>query len=169
MNHQKLIICLTVAVVAGGVIWWDRDHLSFLMSETSFGRALGIRPTSRAAVAQRPMPKYEVTREIKTTIPKKDADEAAADPQTLLLSARLRPDLSPTKEFNGFKLTRVEKGSLLGRMGFESGDILRSVNGVGLNDPARGQQAFQSMKGKTSGDLVLSRGTENILMRWSIQ
>ncbi len=62
---------------------------------------------------------------------------ASATCRRLLTQIRAIPNIQNGKT-NGFSLSEIEPGSVFDEMGFEEGDVLRSINGQPMTDPAHG-------------------------------
>lgn len=63
----------------------------------------------------------------------------------LLLSARMAPEMKNGKAV-GVRLFSVQPNSLLGALGFKSGDLVQSVNGMSLTSPAQSLQAYADLR-----------------------
>ena len=61
-------------------------------------------------------------------------------------------------QVKGFVLTQIRPDSVYEKMGFENGDVVRSINGIELNDAARAIQTLNAMRNETSLEVTGERG-----------
>lgn len=73
----------------------------------------------------------------------------AKDAEGKVIGYKVRPG-SHRKEFQAF--------------GFKPNDIVTSVNGVELTDPAKALELYRTMRSATEADLIIKRGNEEISM-----
>ncbi len=65
---------------------------------------------------------------------------------------------------NGYRLTEIQPDSLFQQIGLQDGDLLKSVNGQGVGDPAKAMVMLQSLQSQPSITLnVVRNGTPTIL------
>ncbi|MCX6112831.1 MAG: hypothetical protein NTY22_06075, partial [Proteobacteria bacterium] len=62
---------------------------------------------------------------------------------------------------NGFKLFDIQPGSIYQKLGALNGDIIKSVNGVDIKDPASAMGLFQKIQTTSKLDFVINRNGEN--------
>lgn len=60
-------------------------------------------------------------------------------------------------QVKGFVLTQIRPDSVYEKMGLENGDVVRSINGIELNDAARAIQTLNAMRNETQLDVVFER------------
>lgn len=88
----------------------------------------------------------------------KDAVENARNNLNVLMqSARAVPQVENGQTV-GFKLVRLQRGSLLEQIGLRTGDLLVEVNQVKLDSPEKGLQIFQQLREANNISLGLQRG-----------
>jgi general secretion pathway protein C len=66
--------------------------------------------------------------------------------------------ISQNGVFQGFRLGPGRDPRMLQRFGLQPGDMVTQVNGIALDDPAKGAQALQSIATATSINLTVKRG-----------
>jgi len=65
----------------------------------------------------------------------------------IIQSARLVPNTDPsTNQVNGFKIFSIDQSSILGKIGFQNGDVITQVNDVSLKLPEQGFALYQAMQ-----------------------
>lgn len=70
-------------------------------------------------------------------------------------------------QVKGFVLTQIRPDSVYEKMGFKNGDVVRSINGIELNDAARAIQTLQAMKTETSLEVTFE--SEGKVLKRKIQ
>ncbi len=155
---KKVGIGLALTAIIAGLVWWQRVPVGLWLLSHGYGRFLRIKPPADAP----PSVVYEVSREIQVKLPAAAVSGAAANLGSALQSARAVPYLSQEGRFAGFHITRLEPDSLFAKAGIQSGDIIRSVNEVVLDNPGKGLEAFQSLRTSNVAKVVVSRGADNI-------
>jgi len=78
-------------------------------------------------------------------VSKAAADNARANLNTLLQTARMVPQLQNGKTI-GFRLVELDRGSLLEQIGLRVGDLVVEINQVELNSPEKALQIFQQVR-----------------------
>lgn len=64
---------------------------------------------------------------------------------TIIQKARLVPNTTDNT-MNGFKIFAIDKSSMLGKVGFQNGDIITRVNETSLKQPDQGFQLYQALQ-----------------------
>ncbi|MCW9050119.1 MAG: PDZ domain-containing protein, partial [Deltaproteobacteria bacterium] len=101
-------------------------------------------------------------------ISKSVADNARANLNSLLQSARMIPELDNGKTV-GFKLVEIEKGSLLEKIGLRVGDLIVEINQVELNSPEKALQIFQQLREANNISLGLMRNGQPETFEYSFE
>ncbi|HFC54292.1 MAG TPA: type II secretion system protein GspC [Gammaproteobacteria bacterium] len=83
-------------------------------------------------------------------------DKMLSNPQELVGLIRTRP-VKKGGEIKGFKLFPGRDRALFKRLGLRSGDVIVSVNGMELNDPASGLALLSQLSSATEVSVVLER------------
>jgi type II secretion system protein C len=70
---------------------------------------------------------------------------------------------------NGFALSEIEPGSIFDEMGLQEGDVLRSINGQPMTDPAQAMQMMSAMRNATMVTIQVLRDGEPTTLTYQIQ
>jgi general secretion pathway protein C len=70
---------------------------------------------------------------------------------------------------NGFALSEIEPGSVFDEMGLEEGDILRTVDGQQVTDPAQAMQMMNVLRNRNQLSVQVYRDGKPITLTYSIQ
>lgn len=122
----------------------EKSKLNFSGSKPvvpSAGRASEIKPVGQN--------KFEVSR---AEIMKQTADLPA-----FLNTAAMQPRKKPNGEIDGFKFLAIQPGSPISQLGFQVGDVIKSVNGEPVTDPAKAMELYQAMKTSNNVKLMIER------------
>jgi general secretion pathway protein C len=103
---------------------------------------------------------YEVSRN--------DLDKALANPNELLMQARVVPSFRDGKS-EGFKLSAIRPDSLYGRIGLQNGDVLQRINGLSLDSVERGLEAYQKMRESPRLELDVTRNGQPMRLTYSVR
>ncbi|GHG97097.1 hypothetical protein [Comamonas sp. JC664] len=83
-----------------------------------------------------------------------EALEQMGDPQT---HVRIVPAFRDGKAY-GFKLFSLKPGALYAQLGFQSGDVVRNINGIALHTPEQTLQAYDALRGQRRFEVDVERG-----------
>jgi general secretion pathway protein C len=75
---------------------------------------------------------------------------------SLLLQARAIPDFTGGHP-DGFRMVNIQSGSLFQELGLLQGDIIRSINGLSMNDPQNFMKALSTLQSATNVQINLLR------------
>lgn len=114
---------------------------------TSTGSGVSVRQVSPGS--------YEVSRQ--------DLDAALANPNQLLMQARVIPSSQ------GFKMFSIRPDSLYTRIGLQNGDVLQRINGLSLTNVEDGLQAFHKLRESSRIELEVERNGQSMRMMYSLQ
>lgn len=89
-----------------------------------------------------------------------ELNRSLSDVNSLLSQARAVPNFE-NGAINGFKLFDIQPGSIYQKLGALNGDIIKSVNGVDIKDPASAMGLFQKIQTTSKLDFVINRNGEN--------
>ncbi len=70
---------------------------------------------------------------------------------------------------NGFSLSEIAPGSVFDEMGFEEGDVLRSVNGQTVNDPGQAMQMLNQLRNQRAINVQVMRDGKPVTLYYTIQ
>ena len=91
---------------------------------------------------------------------KSELNKSLSDINSLLSQARAVPNFE-NGAISGFKLFDILPGSLYQKLGAQNGDVIKSVNGVDIKDPATAMGLFQKLQTTNKLDFVINRNGEN--------
>lgn len=74
----------------------------------------------------------------------------------LLLQARAIPDFTGGKP-DGFRMVNIQQGSLFQELGLAQGDVIRSINGLSMNDPQNFMKALSTLQSAANVQINLLR------------
>ena len=69
----------------------------------------------------------------------------------------------------GIKLYGIRRLTLLGKLGFQNGDLLRSVNGFDLSNPESLLDAYTKLRTLDHVSVVLTRRGEGRTLEYQVQ
>lgn len=70
---------------------------------------------------------------------------------------------------NGFSLSEIAPGSVFDEMGFEEGDVLRSVNGQTVSDPGQAMQMLNQLRNQRTISVQVMRDGKPITLTYTIE
>ncbi len=82
-----------------------------------------------------------------------------ANPMTAGRQARVVPSIKNGQP-DGFKLYAIRRGSIFARLGFENGDLIRSVNGKPLTTPDKALEAYVALKDAKRIEVAIGRNDQ---------
>lgn len=80
-----------------------------------------------------------------------------------------KPPPGTRRVFLGFKLTRVEPGSLYEKVGLREGDLLKSMNGKTVTSPEDLKQLPVILERDRKVELKVDRGEKHLTLRYTIK
>ncbi len=98
-----------------------------------------------------PIAKYEIQRD--------EILEALKDPKSALDQAKIFPYFK-NYGIDGFKFYELNEGGIFDKLGFEKGDVLKSVNGIEIKRPSDAIKALESMRDSKSVAITVMRKGE---------
>ena len=87
----------------------------------------------------------------------------------LITQMLLRPNFTPDRQVDGFRVYRLRPRSLFIKLGLRNGDILQRVNGVELDDASKGMELLQTLKDLSSFTIDLKRGTKKMTYNYEVK
>ncbi len=81
----------------------------------------------------------------KVMIERRELNKHLENINDLLTQARAVPNIE-NGIINGFKLFGIQPGSLYQKLGAQNGDVIKSVNGISIKDPATAMSLFQQLQ-----------------------
>ncbi len=114
----------------------------------------GIKPVSET--------QYEIKRNF--------LDEKLGNLTTILQTARAVPYTDPgTGKFRGFLIQSIDSDSPFADLGLRQGDVLTGVNQIILDNPGKGLEAFQALRGSDNINLKIIRGGRDSSLQYSVK
>lgn len=96
-------------------------------------------------------------------IKRKQFDDAITNPNSLALSARVTPAIQDGAVI-GFKLFKIQPGSLYAAAGLCDGDVVKAVNGRALTSPDRALEVYTLAKTANEVSLAVRRGGADVTL-----
>jgi len=87
----------------------------------------------------------------------------------LLTQARLVPNFNQDRQVDGFRIMRVRGKSIFYELGLRNRDIIQRVNGIVLDDPAKGLEFFQMLKDQNKFTIDLKRNNESVSFNYEVR
>lgn len=113
-------------------------------------------------------PNVEALGDNRYKIPRDTIDHSIGNMSQLLTQMRAIPNIQNGKT-NGFSLSEIEPGSVFDEMGFEEGDVLKSINGQGLTDPSQAMSMMNTLRNSSQITVQVLRDGELVTMTYQIQ
>ncbi len=86
----------------------------------------------------------------------------------LFTQIRAIPNLGPNGQSNGFRLSEVQPGSIFQQIGLQNGDVLTTIEGQTIGDPAQAMQLLASLRNQNSIDVAVMRNGQMQQLHYSI-
>jgi type II secretion system protein C len=106
--------------------------------------------------------------ENKFVVGRAEIDTQMGNLNTLLTQARALPE-NRGGQMIGFRLTQIVPNSFYQKVGFKDNDIIKSVNGEKITDPAKALELLQGLKSMSSLDMTIERGGKDINFNYDIR
>lgn len=183
VEHQTACVKLTLHIAASTVSDVD-EVLAKSLGEK--GLRIGGRPGARAVTRDRVLPppcpdlepdrsrgssdagpaldRGELVSRIKIVSPdhveieQMAADRFFGDPAEIVREIRAVPTTKDGKS-QGVKIFGVKAGSIIGAMGFENGDLVRSINGFEMSSPEAALELYSKLRSTKKLVVVVDRGS----------
>lgn len=101
-------------------------------------------------------------------VDEQELTDALANLPRLLSQARAVPYFRNGQSV-GMRLFAIRRGSLYEKLGFQNGDVLKSVNDVSLSDPSQALRIFEQLKNERSIGVMVERSGEDVDLQYSIR
>ncbi|MGH8336787.1 MAG: type II secretion system protein GspC, partial [Gammaproteobacteria bacterium] len=101
-------------------------------------------------------------------IDKSEVDSALDNMNQLFTQIRAVPHFEGGKSV-GFRLFAIRQNSLFDQIGLKNGDVIQSVNGADLSDPAKALALFQQLRNEQSITMNVLRNKANVTVGYQIQ
>lgn len=101
-------------------------------------------------------------------IARDEVDHQLANLSQVFTQMRAVPNLRDGRT-DGFRIFAIRRGSIFQRIGLRNNDVVRRINGVELNDPARAMGLLQELQGATRLEVDVLRGGEPRTLSYEIR
>lgn len=112
--------------------------------------------------------KVEQTGDGQYTIDREEVDTALDNMSQLFTQVRAVPHFQGGKA-TGFRLFAIRQGSLFDKIGLRNGDIIQSINGNDISDPARAMGLFQELRNESNLEAKIIRNKEEKTLSYSLR
>lgn len=185
--HKQGVYGINAAVPGGATvksIEWDKvilshngkDEILELASKTAVGGAAGGGTAAKVAAAGSPGSAsaaptgagIQSTGENEFSVPRAEVDSALENMSQLFTQIRAVPHFEGGQSI-GFRLFAIRRGSLFDRIGLKNGDIITSINGTEMNDPARAVGLIQELRDVNNLRVGAIRNQQPLDLSYNIQ
>lgn len=73
------------------------------------------------------------------------------------------------QKINGFKILKIEKGSLFEQLGLREGDVIERVNNKKMKSTSDGMELYNALKTEKNIDLDIERNGQKETIHYSIK
>ncbi len=87
---------------------------------------------------------------------------------SLFTQIRAIPNIGADGSSNGFRLSEIQPGSIFQQIGLHDGDILTSVDGQTVSDPARALQLLGTLHDRSTVNLTVLRNGQPLQLHYDI-
>lgn len=94
--------------------------------------------------------------------------EHLTDIAALSRQARVKPYIVQGEQ-RGFRLTRLQRGSLLHKIGLQNGDVLQKVNGLNITSPEEALRGFTQLRNESTVRLELLRRNQSTTLTYELR
>ncbi|MBL4889911.1 MAG: hypothetical protein JKX97_07830 [Candidatus Lindowbacteria bacterium] len=126
-----------------------------------------VSEADKAPVVAKAKPKRKRARK-GMRISKAEINASASSPEEIIGKSKIVPEIGKGGKIVGFKLLDVQAGSIIQKMGIESGDVIKQVNGYPLNDLARAPEILQKLKTASEIHMLVKRNGQDKAMSYYI-
>ena len=129
-------------------------------------------PPAPAAPAETPPPAGQDTvRQLspdKYLVANQEVEKLRSDMGSLMTQLRVVPNFTEGQP-DGFKVFAIRPGSLFARIGLENGDVIKTINGIEIQNPEQAFEAYQRLSSETNIRIDLVRRNENKTLSYEIR
>jgi general secretion pathway protein C len=91
------------------------------------------------------------------TVNRRFVEEQLKDLNSLLLQASSMPVYGPDGRITGYRVTKIQPGSVFERIGIRTGDLLEQVNGIRIDSPSTAVDLFNKLRTEERISLTINR------------
>jgi general secretion pathway protein C len=151
-----------VEIQRGGILVRQGTEQEFLELST------GVEKPPMPQVVSTGPPAAVAGGQIKKVLDRREVEQAMNDLPKLLSQARAVPVLA-NGAMTGFRLDYIAKNSFYEKIGLQTGDVLKQVNGVEIKDPGTMLSLFQQLRNENSVKLDVLRNNQRTTMMFDIR
>jgi len=117
----------------------------------------------------------ETTGEVKQVAPNKfevsraEVNKYTSDLSNVLQQAAMIPVRGSSGEIQGFRFVNIQPDSIYTQLGFQVGDVIKSVNGEFVDSPAKALELYNALKGSNSIKLTIERNGQEQDIEYNIK
>jgi len=129
-------------------------------------------PTPAPTVPPDPFESIKRDGEDRFIIPGRIFERHLKDPSGLITKVRMIPNYvgnGDDRRIDGFRMYQIRPGSIFQKMGFKNGDVLKAINGHGLESLESALGLFQSLRHETDFTVEIERRTNLLEFHYSVQ
>jgi len=141
-----------------------RDTPSAAVSRRGAGQAAALPGSARAPA---PFVNPSIAPPTNTALDRA-AERLNRDPQQLARDIQVQPVLENGR-FTGVRLTSTKEAALLARAGLQPDDVVTAVNGIPLDNPARGAELAQALQNADRASVTVRRGGRPMTLEVSLK
>ncbi|MFH1351205.1 MAG: type II secretion system protein N, partial [Pseudomonadota bacterium] len=101
-------------------------------------------------------------------ISKEFVGESIKNVSQLMAQVRIKPHFKDSKP-DGFQISQIKKGSIIGNMGFQDGDILKSVNGQEIRSAEDILKLYNTLKDSNFFSMGIVRKNEAVTLNFKVR
>ena len=107
--------------------------------------------------------------ETKYTVERSVLDKYLGDIEGLSKMARAMPHKGADGSTDGYRLSGIRRNSPLYALGIRNGDVIHTVNGTSLANPADAMGAFQSLGSTSNFNFDITRRNNPVTMEYAVK
>jgi general secretion pathway protein C len=148
------------------------------VSQDDREKSLALRRNAIQRRLQQQPPSVDLSGRIKQVgensfvIQKTAIDETLANMNSIITQARLIPNFvgeGETRTVDGFRIYRIQQGSIFSSLGLQNGDVIKSINGDKMDSVEKGLQLLQSLKNETKFNLDIERQSKPVNYKYEVE
>lgn len=102
-------------------------------------------------------------------VKRSDVVKYTSDLSNVLQQAAMIPVRGPGGEIQGFRFVNIQPDSIYTKLGFQVGDVIKSVNGEPIDSPAKALELYNALKGSSNIRLNMERNGRDQEMEYQIK
>ena len=105
-------------------------------------------------------------------IEKKAIDDALADMNSIVTQARAIPNFvgaGDDRKVDGFRIYRIQPGSIYENLGIMNGDVIKSINGENMDSVEKALTVFSALRNESRFSITVQRQQNTMEMKYEVQ